>query len=117
MDPQEVNHSRLQRAQQRVKELKGFYQHLTAYLIVNMVLLLFSGRITFILLSEEALGNPKFLEWLNWNIWGTPIIWGLALGIHAATVFLRSPFKNWEERQIRKIMEEERNGGNKFGNQ
>lgn len=116
MDQNNLSSIRRQRAQKRVEELKGFYQHLTAYILVNTFLLLFSERITFIVLSEEALGNPEFLEWLNWNVWGTPIIWGLALLIHAASVFMKSPFKKWEQRQIRKIMEEDREGLNKFGN-
>lgn len=117
MDQKEVATLRRQRAQKRVEELKGFYQHLTAYILVNSFLLLFSKDITFIVLSKEVLGNPEFLNWINWNVWGTPIIWGLALLIHAASVFLKSPFKNWEERQIRKIMEEDRKGLNKFDNQ
>lgn len=116
MDQNGLSNIRRQRAEKRVGELKGFYQHLTAYIIVNAVLLIFSGRITFILLSQEALGNPGFMEWLNWNLWGTPIIWGLALLIHAATVFLKSPFKKWEEKQIQKIMEEDREAINKFDN-
>jgi len=107
MNQQETTNRRRYRAQQRVKQLKGFYQHLTAYVIVNALLLLFSGRITFILLSEEALGNPDFMEWINWNVLGTPIIWGLAVLIHAASVFLRSPFKKWEEKQIQKILDNE----------
>lgn len=107
MSHQEITNTRLIRAQRRVKQLKGFYQHLTAYVIVNTVLLLFSGKITFILLSKEALGNPEFLTWVNWNIWGTPIIWGLALLIHAVSVFLKSPFKRWEERQIQKYLDQD----------
>ncbi|MEM1257000.1 MAG: 2TM domain-containing protein [Bacteroidota bacterium] len=107
MEQDHEQYTKLGRAQKRVKEIKGFYQHLTVYILVNLGLLLFSQRIQFILLSEEALGNPEFLEWINWNVWGTPIIWGLALLIHAASVFLRSPFKKWEERQIRKILEED----------
>ncbi|MEM1338947.1 MAG: 2TM domain-containing protein [Bacteroidota bacterium] len=107
MNQQELSNLRLQKAQKRVKEIKGFYQHLTVYLLVNLGLLLFSQRIQFILLSEEALGNPKFLEWINWNVLGTPIIWGVALLIHAVSVFAKSPFRKWEERQIRKIMEED----------
>jgi hypothetical protein len=107
MDQQELINSKLLRAQQRVKQLKGFYQHLTAYIIVNALLLLFSGKITFILFSKEALGNPEFLEWLNWNIWGTPIIWGIAVVIHAVSVFMKTPFKKWEEQQIQKILDRE----------
>jgi hypothetical protein len=107
MNQQGTANSKLYRAQHRVKQLKGFYQHLTAYFIVNTLLLLFSGRITFILLSEEALGNPDFLEWINWNIFGTPIIWGIVVLFHAASVFLKSPFKKWEEQQIQKILDKE----------
>lgn len=107
MEQEELANIKLRRAQQRVKELKGFYQHLTAYIIVNAVLLIFSERVTFILLSEEVLGDQAFLDWINWNVWGTPILWGLALLIHAASVFLKSPFKNWEERQIKKYLDQE----------
>ena len=107
MEHQELSNLRLRRAQLRVKELKGFYQHLTAYIIVNAVLFIFSERVTFILLSEEVLGDQEFLNWINWNIWGTPIIWGLALLIHAASVFLKSPFKKWEEQQIQKYLDRE----------
>lgn len=99
---------KLTRAKSRVKALKGFYQHLTVYIIVNAVLLLFSGSVRFVLLSSEALGNPEFLEWINWNVLGTPIIWGIALGIHAISVFCRTPFKKWEERQIQKILNEDK---------
>jgi len=98
--------SSYERAQKRVNEIKGFYGHLTAYIAVNAVLLLASGKIHFIVLSEGALGNPKFLDWIDWNIFGTPIIWGIGLLIHALFVFKASPFfgKNWEERQIQKQM-------------
>lgn len=99
--------TKYERAKRRVKVLKGFYKHLMVYIIVNIVLLVFSYRITFILLSKEALGNPEFLKWINWNIWGTPIIWGIALIIHALAVFLKSPFKNWEEKQIQKYLDKE----------
>ena len=117
MNQQEIPNIRFEKAKRRVEALKGFYQHLTAYVIVNALLLLFAGKITFILLSKEAFGNPEFLQWINWNVWGTPIIWGIALLIHAASVFLKSPFKKWEEQQIRKFMAEDKDGLNKFDNQ
>lgn len=112
----EQENIRLERARKRVNDIKGFYQHLTVYLVVNALILLFSKRITILFISNEVVENIEFLNWINWNIWGTPIIWGVALAIHAGTVFLKSPFKNWEERQIRKIMDEEREEVNKFGN-
>lgn len=88
------------KAKKRVETLKTFYKHLTVFIVVNSFLLLVAKRITFIFLSKEALGNPGFLEWIDWNLYGTPIIWGIALLIHATYVFIPSPFKKWEERQI-----------------
>lgn len=101
--------SKFERAQKKVAEIRGFYNHLVVYIIVNAALLLFREKFVFTLISKEALGNPEFLDWLNWNIFGTPIIWGIALGIHAFKVFSnRSIFgKEWEERQIRKYLEED----------
>jgi len=100
--------TQLERAQERVKKLKSFYKHLMVYIIINGLLLLFSGKMTFILLSKEALGNPDFMKWINWNVYGTPIIWGLVLLAHAAVVFIPSPFKKWEERKIKSYMEKDR---------
>ena len=114
MNTEISNDIKLQRAKQRVKVLKGFYQHLTAYVLVNVGLLLFAKQFTFVVLSKEALGNPDFLKWIDWNIWGTPIIWGIALGIHAISVFVKSPFKNWEDRQIQKMMKKDQNENNRF---
>ena len=95
-----------ERARKRVDDIKGFYGHLTAYIIVNAVLLLARGKFHFMLLSKGALGDPEFLNWLDWNVYGTPIVWGIALGIHALSVFVKNPFlgKSWEERQIEKYM-------------
>ncbi len=100
--------SPLIRAKERVRKLKSFYKHLTAYILVSAMLLILSGRVTFILLSKEALGNPEFLEWINWNLFGTPIIWGIVVLIHAASVFMNSPFKKWEERQIQKFIRKDK---------
>ena len=107
MNHKEPTKLKLQRAQKRVQDLKGFYQHVLIYIIVNTLLFIFSERVTFILLSKKALGDPEFLEWVNWNVWGTPIIWSFALLIHAITVFLKNPFKKWEEQQIQKMLDKD----------
>lgn len=105
----EKKSSAFERARKRVEAIKGFYSHLSAYIIVNIFLLLARGKVHFMLLSEGALGNPKFLEWLDWNIYGTPIVWGIALLIHGLIVFAKNPFlgKEWEERQLRKYLDKD----------
>ena len=104
------------KAKKRVETLKGFYKHLTVYIVVNSFLLLAAKRVTFIFLSKEALGNPEFLKWVDWNLYGTPIIWGIALLIHATYVFIPSPFKKWEERQIQNYIRKDKEETEKFTN-
>ncbi|WP_394971226.1 2TM domain-containing protein [uncultured Croceitalea sp.] len=114
MSKDSVIKDQLAKAKKRVETLKNFYKHLTVYVVVNGFLLLVAKRVTFIFLSKEALGNPGFLEWIDWNVYGTPIIWGLALLLHAAYVFISSPFKKWEERQIQSYIRKDREETEKF---
>ena len=114
MSKEHIAMDSLTRAKKRVETLKGFYKHLSVYIVVNIFLLLMAKKFTFILLSREALGDPGFLQWLDWNIFGTPIIWGLALLIHAAYVFIPSPLKKWEENQIKRYMAKDKEETEKF---
>ena len=95
-----------ERAKKRVNDIKGFYGHLAIYIIVCLVVLLGNGRARFIFLSNEALGNPEFLNWIDLNVYGTPIVWGVFVIIHGLNVFKINPFfsKKWEARQIEKYM-------------
>jgi 2TM domain len=88
---------RLQRARKRVEEIKGFYVHLTVYLVVNLGLFLIN------LISDS--GN----WWFLWPLLG----WGVALAIHGAVVFgVEGPFgQAWEERKVRELMERDKDVG------
>ncbi len=103
------------KAKKRVDSIKGFYKHLTAYIVVNILLLIVKWRVLEILL-ENGNNEPGFLNWFEWNVIGTPILWGIGLACHAFYVFVyesgAKSFKpnflsEWEERQIKKYMEEE----------
>lgn len=88
--------ARYQRARKRVEDLKGYYVHLTVYLIINFGLFL--------------------IDWLSGGGWWffIPLLgWGVGLAIHTVVVFLvEGPTgRSWEERKIRKLMEEERGSG------
>ncbi len=97
MEPSE--YERYQRAQKQVKEIKGFYGHLTSYVIVLAILIYINLKYT-----------PEYL-WFIWTMLG----WGIGLFFHAVRVFDWFPFlnKEWEEKKIRQFMEEEKNK-NKF---
>jgi hypothetical protein len=61
---------RYERAQARVKELKGFYIHASAYILVNI------GLFVINLLTGGG-------WWFYWPLLG----WGIGLGVHALSVF------------------------------
>jgi hypothetical protein len=92
MDDQE----RYERARRRVEAIKGFYIHLLVYLFVNAGLLLIN------LLASP--GN----WWFYWPLLG----WGIGVAAHALAVFGAGGWfgKEWEEREIRKILDKEDSG-------
>ena len=79
------------RAVHRMKEIKGFYIHLLVYVLVNLVIIV-----------------ARYLkhESQDFHLGSLPILWGIAILIHAGTVFLQGFLlgKNWEEEKIRKLM-------------
>lgn len=78
------------KAAKRVKDLKGFYGNLTSYCMVIPFLLI-----------VNLLTSPEYL-WFYWPMLG----WGLGLTIHAVNTF--GIGKNWEEKKIQELMEEDR---------
>ena len=97
---------RRNQAKKRVEEIKGFYIHLSVYIVVNLFIVLS------IVYNQYADGEPL----LGWPMLITPLFWGIGLGIHAANVFGFGMVlgKNWEERMIHKYMEEDRKEAEKF---
>ena len=87
-----IRGKRYERAKKKVEEIKGFYVHLCIYLIMVPV---------FIYLNVKSTSFP----WALFPIGG----WGLGVIGHASEVYDWNPFfgKDWEERQIRKFMDEE----------
>jgi len=75
-----------ERAVKRVKELKGFYGNLISYCIVIPFLVIIN-----LLTSSKQI-------WFYWPMLG----WGIGLVAHGMTVFAIG--KNWEEKKIREIM-------------
>jgi len=102
--------AKLERAKKRVADIRGFYNHVAIYLVVNLILFLLRDKMTFILLSKRVFGSPEFLDGIDWDVFGTPIIWGTALLFHAFCVF-GEPFffgKKWENRKIEQFLNEDK---------
>lgn len=87
-------------AKKRVQEVKGFYGNLTAYIVVNVFLLI-----------VNLLTSPEHL-WFYWPMLG----WGIGVVFHGLRVFNYMPFlgKDWEERKMKEFMEEEERRKNQF---
>jgi len=84
--------TRYQNAKKRVEALKGFYTHLTVYILVNLLLF-----------TINMLTSPGSL-WFYWPLLG----WGIAVALHALRVFGfgRRFDAEWEERKINELMEQ-----------
>ncbi len=91
------------RAKKRVEKLKGYYWHLTIFLVINISLSVYKifldmrGGDTF----EEAL-----IDYDNYSLW---IWWGIGMFFHTYGVFgsrLLFMNKDWEDKKIREYMDE-----------
>ena len=82
----------------RVRALRNFYRHITAYVIVIVVLL---GLLSLGL----QIGQDLFV----YIAYGTAFGWTMGLIVHIFGLYGTSLFmgKNWEERKLRELIKEE----------
>jgi len=87
-------------AKKRVQEVKGFYGNLTAYIVVNIFLVI-----------VNLMTSPEHL-WFYWPMLG----WGIGVLFHGLRVFNYMPFlgKDWEERKMKEFLEEEERRKDQF---
>lgn len=104
------NSDKRTRARKRVEQLKGFYIHLTVYVIVNLFIIVPS------VMARMNYGEGFIEALFDFGTFATALFWGIGLAFHAAKTFGYSPFfsKDWEERQIKRYMEEDRRDAEKF---
>ena len=95
MKPNYTETERYYQAQKKVKGIRGFYEHLTVFIFVTVILVVIN-----------LITSPEYL-WFIWCIGG----WGIGVVFHGLKVFGYSPFfnKEWEERKIQEILEKEKN--------
>ncbi|WP_294821629.1 2TM domain-containing protein [uncultured Flavobacterium sp.] len=96
---------RLEKAQKRVEDIKGFYKHLAAYILVNVLLLVM-----------HALNLEPGEKFWSWGSFITPLSWGIGLLAHWVSIYNRHVFfsRDWEERKIREYMEKEKSRSGKW---
>jgi len=89
-----------QEAAKRVKKIKGFYTHLTVYVVINIALL--------IMRFQKLHDGDSIFTLRNFS---TAFFWGIGLAAHGLSVFMPSLImgKDWEEKKIKELMEKEKN--------
>jgi len=93
------NQKKYEYAKKRVNDERGFYTHLTFYIVINLVIL-------FVNTSFESQG---FKNWLQWHLYITPLLWGIGLFFHGLKVFKNNFIfgYDWEHRKIRELMDKD----------
>jgi hypothetical protein len=87
-----------QKARDRVQEVKGFYAHAAMYLVANVALAV---------LNLVTLRKNDGIIWFIWPLIG----WGIALAVHAISVYGIGQFlgRDWEQHQIQQELDRRHN--------
>ena len=99
------------RAKDRTRCLRKFYITAVRLAIATIILLLLKDRVLE-MLSANGVENESTLYWLEWNMLALPIIFIVILTIKGFKIFVTKSnlIKEWEEKQIEKLMKEDKNG-------
>lgn len=101
---------KLKRARKKVAEIKGFYTHLTVYLIVNTSILLLKG------IGNYWHGETFMGPFWHFSTLATWLFWGIGLFFHGMKVFSNNTVfsREWEEPQLKKIMDKDKKVEEKY---
>ncbi len=92
------------KAQKRVKDIRGFYSHLSVYIVINIFI---SGIILYGFSYNDNFKISNSIT--HFSVYSTWLFWGIGLFFHWFGVF---GFKNilgksWEEKKIKELMRQE----------
>lgn len=87
----------IERAQERARQKRALYQHFIVFLIGAVVLILLN-----VIFEIGKDIHPFGIDWFVWAI----VFWAAILIVHIFNVFVTNKFlgKDWEERQIEKLV-------------
>jgi hypothetical protein len=102
---QKKNTNTYKRAEKKLKDLKGFYNHLGIYLIVNLIII--GSHFTRLYSRVDSIAAVDFERWLTLNTFSVAFFWGIGVAFHALKVFDFKIFKSWEDRKMKEFMDEE----------
>ena len=90
------------KAKKKVEVLKGVYGHISVYIILNTLMILFNANVF----------NDRAIDFTGFGNYFTAIIWGIGLFFHVLYVLVYFNFNNnfikqWEDRKIKEILDKE----------
>ena len=93
MESNYIEEKRYQDVRKKVNEMRKFYEHLTIFILLSIILIVIN-----------LVTSPGYL-WFMWCLLGG----GIGVIIHGLLAFGISPILNsdWEERKIRELLEKE----------
>lgn len=111
MDQNYYNEQQYLKAKKKVQDIKGFYSHLTVYIIINIFI---SGIIIYGLSYDEDYGFMQAVG--HFGVYSTWLFWGIGLFFHWLGVF---GFKNllgksWEDKKIKELMDKDQQRNERF---
>jgi hypothetical protein len=95
METKYAEAERYYQAQEKVKNIRKFYEHLTLYFLCNPIVI-----------AVNLMTSPGYLYF-----WYSLLGWGVVIVLHGLKSFDSFPFfsKEWEKRKIDEILEKENN--------
>ena len=102
----DLEENKLKKVKRKVERLKGFYKHLIAFLIINLLFVLSSNLLefNFQLFGDLNINNRwSFENPKHYPLW---LIWGIFLLFHAINTFVKPIFftEDWEKKKINELM-------------
>jgi hypothetical protein len=103
MEQDYIKEQQYLKAKKRVKDIRGFYSHLSVYVIINIFI---SGVIIFGMTRESYSFDGAITHFAVYSTW---LFWGIGVFFHWLGVFgFKNLFgKSWEEKKIKEIMNQD----------
>lgn len=86
------------KARKRVEEIKGFYIHLSVFLVILTIIVLIN-------VVSYATGSSDYEGWSLWFLFPFGF-WGFAVLMHGLRTFVFGSRSRWEKRKIKQIMDD-----------
>lgn len=108
MERSEIRVEKYVQAKERITAIRKFYVGLVRLAIFTILLFILDDRALQIFI-DKGLDDEDILYWVNWSLWSIPITIAFIMLLKGIWLFgfKNNSIKKWEERRIKKMMEED----------